>query len=115
MDTCTKGGDGLVTGLIFATPVSALACVLIYLSSLTEGNPSWIRLAILPLALVFAVYFGNMTWQVTILGDHSCGPEYNEYLEFRSSWERAIPPYYLAIVALAAYLVVQPYRRSRIV
>jgi 1-pyrroline-5-carboxylate dehydrogenase len=32
-----------------------------------------------------------------------------------SSWERAIPPYYLAIVALAAYLVVQPYRRSRIV
>ncbi len=103
------GGEWLLPIFVIATPIASLACFLLYLSGLTAGLPNPVRLAILPLAVLFFIYFGQMFWSVTIIGNHNCGPEFNDYLSGRGDFERFIPLGYLLFVTLAVFLTLRPY------
>ena len=112
MDPCTMGGDGLVPVFILALPMSAITLGLIYVSGRVTGTPNPVRLAILPIAILFLVYLGPVFWGVTVLGNHNCGPDMNHYLSGSFAPSRLVPIGYLLLLGISVLLTARPYFRA---
>ena len=67
-------------------------------------------IAIAPLALIVLYLWIPLAISAGVRGHHLCGPEFDEYLDAASGWERLIP---VVHVAAALALIVSGVRNVR--
>ena len=106
-ETCTMGSDGLNAHLIIGAPLAAIAALLMLFA--VRGQREYLSkrlsLSVVPAVAVVLVFHLSQAWNVSVLGHHSCGSDYDLYLEFTSKFERLTPLVLLSIDVVVGWLV----------
>ena len=111
-DTCTRGGEGLLPSLFVGGPIVGLATVLVWLLRPKTPLSSTLRLSLVASLAICALITLSQVWNVTLMGHHPCGSEYDYYLAFMEKWDRWIPVVSLTLIAIAALVGLGPYQRK---
>ena len=109
--TCTMGDtDRFLGGMMLGAPAAASAVVLLLVAPPPVRWRIGVMIAIAPLALVVLYLWIPLAISAGVRGHHLCGPEFDEYLDAASGWERLIP---LGHVTAALALLVSGVRNFR--
>ena len=108
-ETCTMGGEGLLPHLITGGPLAVLSASLIFLVIQGQGPKiaKLLSVGTLPVVVALLVYHSVQALNVSILGHHSCGTEYDAHLDVVASFERWIPLVLLCLDIIVGWLLVR--------
>ena len=105
-ETCTMGGDGLFVHLIIGGPMAAISASLVFFvfRDKDQGLKDGVSLIVLPAVAIMLIYHSLQVWSVSILGHHSCGADYDYYLDYVAKYERWIPLMLFCIDGLVCWM-----------
>ena len=100
------GGDGLVPNLILGMPLALIVATLIGVSGINECRG--LQLTVTPaIAALLALHLFQLT-VISFLGNHSCGPSFNNLISYTHPLERWIPVPFFVTTVLIGWLVWRP-------
>lgn len=109
---CTRGGEGLLPTLFVGGPIIVFATLLVWLSRPRVPLSGALRLSLAASLAISALITLLQVWNVTLMGHHPCGADYDYYLEFAEKWDRWVPVVNLVLIAIAALTGLGPFQRK---
>ncbi|MDX1507629.1 MAG: hypothetical protein R3358_05080 [Woeseiaceae bacterium] len=111
-ESCTRAGEGLLPTLFVGGPIIVFATLLVWLSRPRVPLSAALRLSLVASLAVSALITLVQIWNVTIMGHHPCGAEYNYYVDFVEKWDRWIPVANFVLIGIAALTGLGPLQRK---
>lgn len=109
---CTMGGEGLLPSLFIGGPMIVIVTVVLWLQRPFLPLSKGVKLTLAPALAAAAAVCLLQIWNVTVLSQHPCGPDYNAFRPFMEVWDRWIPVVNLGLIAIAALVAFGPWART---